>query len=432
MLIAQCCRRMQRNDDNVGTSRVAQRGWTMIVIPFAALAATACTVAPDDASRVDDAATTTIVDVAATVAERQDETPGPTSTLSTVTPSVASGVTVTTSPPTTSTATVTSGNPPEAPAPSTTTSSSTTTLTTTTTTSASGTATTATASPTTVSQPSTSTLDAHFAALAVVSEPARVGYDRDLFDHWDDINGSGCDARQDTLARQAIGFPQVDVFDRCVIVEGDWYSVYDAVTHSGSPSDLDIDHVVSLAEAWDSGASTWSSSQRRQFANDPANLLAVTASSNRSKSDRDAAEWLPPATSSWCLTASITVEVKYAYGLSIDSAERSALAQMLDTCGRSDQVTLAMVSTMPLSGSEPTTSTVASPTATTTAPSANCIDINTADLDALDQIIHIGPSRAADIIALRPFASVADLTRVSGISTTRLADIVDQGLACVR
>lgn len=260
-----------------------------------------------------------------------------------------------------------------------------------------------------------------------------MGYDRDLFDHWEDINGSGCDARQDTLARQAIGFPQVDVFDRCVIVEGDWYSVYDDVVHSGSPSELDIDHVVSLAEAWDSGASTWSSSQRRQFANDEANLLAVTASSNRSKSDRDAAEWLPPATSSWCLTASITVEVKYAYGLSIDSAERTALAEMLNTCGRSDQVTLSMVSTMPLSGSAPTTptSTTTSPTATSASPSANCIDINTADLDALDQIIHIGPSRAADIIALRPFASVADLTRVSGIGSARLADIVDQGLACV-
>ena len=416
-------------------SRAAQRGWTMIVVPFAALAVSACTVTSNDATPADSGVTTSLVDVAETVAERQDTAVTTTSAASSS--SVTDAVTATT---TSSTATRTdaSVNQPTSPAASTTTVASTGSTTTTsaasssTTTSTAGTTTTASTSPTTVAQPATSTLDAHFAALAVTSEPARVGYDRDLFDHWEDIDGSGCDARQDTLARQAIGFPQVDLFDRCVIVEGDWYSVYDAVTHSGSPSELDIDHVVSLAEAWDSGASTWSSSQRRQFANDPANLLAVTASSNRSKSDRDAAEWLPPATSSWCLTASITVEVKYVYGLSIDSGERAALAQMLDTCGRSDQVTLSMVSTMPLSGSTPTTSTAASPTETTAAPSANCVDINTADLAALDQIIHIGPSRAADIIALRPFATVADLTRVSGISSARLADIVDQGLACVR
>lgn len=423
MLIAHCCRRMQRNDDNGRMSRASQRGWTMIVVPFAALGVTACTVTSDDARRVDGGATTTIVDVAEAVEARQD-TPA---TTTMVAPS-SSATNVVTSP-TTTTETDGSVAPPAASAPSTTT-----TVMSTATSTTLAPATTSTASSTTVAQPSTSTLDAHFAALAVVGEPTRVGYERGLFDHWEDINGSGCDARQDTLARQAIGFPQVDVFDRCVIVEGDWYSVYDDVIHSGSPSELDIDHVVSLAEAWDSGASTWSSSQRRQFANDPANLLAVTASSNRSKSDRDAAEWLPPATSSWCLTASITVEVKYAYGLNIDSAERAALAEMLNTCGRSDQVTLSMVSTMPLSGSASTTptSTTASPTATTAAPSANCIDINTADLDALDQIIHVGPSRAADIIALRPFASVADLTRVSGIGSARLADIVDQGLACVK
>ncbi len=85
----------------------------------------------------------------------------------------------------------------------------------------------------------------------------RSGYSRDLFPHWADTNGSGCNVSQDTLRAQVVGFPQVDLFNRCVIVEGDWYSLFDAVNYSGSPSELDVDHVVALSEAWDSGASKW-------------------------------------------------------------------------------------------------------------------------------------------------------------------------------
>jgi competence ComEA-like helix-hairpin-helix protein len=280
-------------------------------------------------------------------------------------------------------------------------------------------------------------------ALTVVAEGPRTGYDRSLFSHWRDTNGSGCDARQDTLAEQVIGFPQVDLFDSCVIVEGDWYSIFDGVTHAGSPSELDIDHVIALAEAWDSGASTWDSATRRRFANDPAHLVAVTASSNRSKSDADLADWRP-IRSAWCVTATITAEVKAAYGLGVDPAEYDAIAEMLGTCGASDQVTIgvAPVGTVPEVTSAPTTP--ASPTITqppSVAPEdgsvddgsvGDCVDINTASVEALDAIVHIGPSRAADIIALRPFSSVEDLTRVSGIGASRLADILAEGLACVR
>lgn len=280
-------------------------------------------------------------------------------------------------------------------------------------------------------------------ALTVVAEGPRTGYDRSLFSHWRDTNGSGCDARQDTLAEQVIGFPQVDLFDSCVIVEGDWYSIFDGVTHAGSPSELDIDHVIALAEAWDSGASTWDSATRRRFANDPAHLVAVTASSNRSKSDADLADWRP-IRSAWCVTATITAEVKAAYGLGVDPAEYDAIAEMLGTCGASDQVTIgvAPVGTVPEVTSAPTTP--ASPTTTQPPPAApgdeagddgsveDCVDINTASVEALDAIVHIGPSRAADIIALRPFSSVEDLTRVSGIGASRLADILAEGLACVR
>ncbi|MGA1105524.1 MAG: helix-hairpin-helix domain-containing protein [Ilumatobacteraceae bacterium] len=283
-------------------------------------------------------------------------------------------------------------------------------------------------------------------ALTVAAEGSRNGYDRSLFSHWRDTNGSGCDARQDTLAEQVIGFPQVDLFDSCVIVEGDWYSIFDGVTHAGSPSELDIDHVVALAEAWDSGASNWDSATRRRFANDPAHLVAVTASSNRSKGDSDLAEWRP-LRSAWCVTATITAQVKAAYGLSVDRAEYDAIAEMLGTCGGSDQVTIGVA---PAESAPVVTVAPTNPATTTVAPTEPappaaspddgssddesaevCVDVNTASAEALDEIVHIGPSRAADIIALRPFTSVEDLIRVSGIGDARLADIVEQGLACV-
>ena len=283
-------------------------------------------------------------------------------------------------------------------------------------------------------------------ALTVAAEGSRNGYDRSLFSHWRDTNGSGCDARQDTLAEQVIGFPQVDLFDSCVIVEGDWYSIFDGVTHAGSPSELDIDHVVALAEAWDSGASNWDSATRRRFANDPAHLVAVTASSNRSKGDSDLAEWRP-LRSAWCVTATITAQVKAAYGLSVDRAEYDAIAEMLGTCGGSDQVTLgvAPAESAPVVTVAPTNPATTAVAPTEPAPPASspddgssddesaeaCVDVNTASAEALDEIVHIGPSRAADIIALRPFTSVEDLIRVSGIGDARLADIVEQGLACV-
>ena len=298
------------------------------------------------------------------------------------------------------------------------------------------TSTTSTATSTTLALDVGSDLTRALDALVVAPEGARVGYDRDLFSHWVDDDQNGCDARQDTLAAQVIGFPQVDLVDPCVIIEGDWYSIYDAVSYSGSPSELDVDHVVALAEAWDSGADGWSSSERRRFANDPINLLAVTASSNRSKSDRDVGEWRPPARSSWCLTASMTITVKTAYSLSIDIAERTALVEMLETCGQAGQVVSVGGGMAPVATPAPAVSTtVASSTPSTTAttaPTESCVDINTASIAELDQIIHIGESRAADIVALRPFTSVADLTRVSGIGDSRVADIIDQGLACVR
>ncbi|MFZ8948942.1 MAG: ComEA family DNA-binding protein, partial [Ilumatobacteraceae bacterium] len=135
------------------------------------------------------------------------------------------------------------------------------------------------------------------------------------------------------------------------------------------------------------------------------------------------------------------------YGLSVDRAEYDAITEMLGTCGGSDQVTIGVV---PAESAPVVTVAPTNPATTTVAPTEPappaaspddgssddesaevCVDVNTASAEALDEIVHIGPSRAADIIALRPFTSVEDLIRVSGIGDARLADIVEQGLACV-
>jgi hypothetical protein len=154
------------------------------------------------------------------------------------------------------------------------------------------------------------------------------GYDRDLFRHW--ISTDGCTTREWLLIRQAIGGQR----SGCVVVGATWYSRYDA-QRTNNPSSFDIDHLVPLAEAWGSGASTWTSARREAFANDLGyrpSLIAVTASSNRSKGDRDPAEWMPPAEGYWCKYVRQWVAVKYRWGLAVDPAEKAAIVDDLEGC----------------------------------------------------------------------------------------------------
>lgn len=222
-------------------------------------------------------------------------------------------------------------------------------------------------------------------SLIVRVDPPIDGYSRNAWSHWDDINGSGCNAREDVLKAQVIGLPQYDPFDssRCTIVEGDWYSAYDGVLYSGSPSELHIDHIVALSAAWRSGASKWDAAQRKAFANDPRNLIAVTASSNRSKSDEDVGDWRP-IRSAWCATAQAIIQVKTIYNLSVDPGERDVLREMESTCGQSDQVpfggyplqgstTVAPTTTEGLDGPDPSQG---SPQLANPGDAKNCGDFN--------------------------------------------------------
>jgi hypothetical protein len=177
--------------------------------------------------------------------------------------------------------------------------------------------------------PSASTAASQLASLTVKAEGSTSGYSRDLFPHWI-IQSGTCDTREQVLKRDGTG---VTVDSSCHPTAGKWYSVYDSVWVTDSSS-VDIDHIVPLAEAWKSGANAWTTAKRQQFANDLtiAQLIAVSASSNRSKGDSDPSEWKPPNTSVHCIYAREWIWVKYTYKLSLQSAEKTALTQMLGTC----------------------------------------------------------------------------------------------------
>jgi hypothetical protein len=158
------------------------------------------------------------------------------------------------------------------------------------------------------------------------------GYDRSLFNHWVDQDGDGCDARREVLIAETS--EPLAVGTGCSFAGGRWHSAYDGVTTTDS-STFDIDHMVALKEAWDSGARGWSSNRRRAFANDlgdPRSLRAVSAGSNRSKSDRDPAEWLPPKRSFRCTYATHWVVVKVRWRLAADRVEKQALRSILESC----------------------------------------------------------------------------------------------------
>ncbi|MFD8478265.1 HNH endonuclease family protein [Kitasatospora sp. NPDC059673] len=175
---------------------------------------------------------------------------------------------------------------------------------------------------------SAATARGYLAQLTVQAED-RTGYSRDLFPTWITISGT-CNTRETVLKRDG---SNVVTDASCAATSGTWVSPYDGVTIT-SASGLDIDHIVPLAEAWDSGASAWTTAQRQAFANDVTRpqLLAVSASTNRSKGDKDPAEWLPPVTGYRCTYVRAWVQVKYSYNLSVDAAEKTALTNVLAGC----------------------------------------------------------------------------------------------------
>ncbi|MFG2768109.1 HNH endonuclease family protein [Streptomyces rubiginosohelvolus] len=168
--------------------------------------------------------------------------------------------------------------------------------------------------------------------LVQVTEEDRTGYTRTKFKHWDsgDDSSDGCNTRNEVLLAEAVVVPTVGA--GCKLTGGAWTSYYDGqeVTSAGS---LDIDHMVPLAEAWDSGASSWTAARREAYANDQdadVSLVEVTARSNRQKSDQDPADWMPPSPEARCRYVGEWVATKLRWGLTADDLELEALKAYAD------------------------------------------------------------------------------------------------------
>ncbi|KAF9476126.1 hypothetical protein BDN70DRAFT_882839 [Pholiota conissans] len=173
------------------------------------------------------------------------------------------------------------------------------------------------------------TARSQLAELVVAVDSNSPAYSRDLFKTWDIISGT-CDTRETVLKRDGTN---VVTNSACTATSGNWVSPYDGVATTLA-SDLDIDHLVPLKEAWLSGAREWTSAQREAFANDLTRpqLVAVTDNLNESKGDKDIANWKPPLASYVCTYARAWVQVKHFYALTIDSAEKTALTSLLANC----------------------------------------------------------------------------------------------------
>lgn len=172
--------------------------------------------------------------------------------------------------------------------------------------------------------------------LPVKGRAPKTGYDRDQFGPaWADVDGNGCDTRNDVLARDLIEV--VLDADGCTVRSGllaDPYSrTWIPFVRGEDTSELvQIDHVVALSDAWQKGAQQLSPEQREQLANDPLNLLAVDGALNQQKSGGDAATWLPPNKGLRCEMVARQVAVKARYDLWVTQAEKDAITRVLSAC----------------------------------------------------------------------------------------------------
>lgn len=176
--------------------------------------------------------------------------------------------------------------------------------------------------------------------LRLRADTSMTGYSRDKFRHWSDAQEYGwrlpsgtpdpgsCDVRDAALIRDG---RRVRVGSGCYVKRGRWRDPYTGNLYY-RPSDIDIDHMVPLAEAWRTGAKRWSAAKRERFANHRRAVLAVEDNANASKGDREPEEWKPPRKRYWCTYAKKWINVKHRWKLTATRAEKRALRNMLGTC----------------------------------------------------------------------------------------------------
>ena len=178
-------------------------------------------------------------------------------------------------------------------------------------------------------------------AITVASIPADIPeYSRSQWKHWMDEDGDCQDARQEALIIESLVEVAFESGRKCRVATGRWYGAFTG-TYVEVPGDLDIDHLVPLKNAHESGGWTWSSARKEEYANylgDPDHLMAVKKAANRSKGAKGPEEWRPPDEGYWCQYATDWTEVKREWGLTMTQRETEAIVEMLDTCGEPVEV----------------------------------------------------------------------------------------------
>jgi hypothetical protein len=176
------------------------------------------------------------------------------------------------------------------------------------------------------------------AGLSVKGRAPRTGFEREKFGPaWADVDRNGCDTRNDILKRDLRDEEFKSGTHDCIVLSGVLEDPYSGKTITfkrgqDTSSAVQIDHLVPLSDAWQKGAQQWTAAKRKEFANDPLNLLAVDGPLNGQKSDSDAATWLPPRRSYRCAYIARQVDVKAKYEVWVTSAEKDAMERILDSC----------------------------------------------------------------------------------------------------
>jgi hypothetical protein len=174
--------------------------------------------------------------------------------------------------------------------------------------------------------------------LEVKGPAAATGYARENFGSaWTDVDGNGCDTRNDILARDLTDLTYSTRDKACEVRTGTFDDPYTGETidfkrGNKTSSAVQIDHLIPLKDAWIKGAQSWDEETRVRFANDPLNLLASDGSANQSKGARDASAWLPPNHAFRCTYVARQIAVKVDYDLWVTPSERDAMARVLDAC----------------------------------------------------------------------------------------------------
>jgi hypothetical protein len=174
--------------------------------------------------------------------------------------------------------------------------------------------------------------------LKVKGRAPRTGFDRDEFGPaWSDVDHNGCDTRNDILKRDLKDETFKPGTHDCIVLTGTLDDPYSGKTikfkrGQDTSTDVQIDHLVPLSDAWQKGAQQWSATKRKEFANDPLNLLAVDGPLNNQKSDSDAATWLPPRKAYRCAYIARQIDVKAKYDVWVTAAEKSAMEGILADC----------------------------------------------------------------------------------------------------